>query len=700
MNNQREFGGIDYFRILAAILVVAVHTSPLLNLSSQLDFLLTRILARIAVPFFFMVTGYFVVSKKSYSVSIKTCKKLLFYYMIAILIYIPINIYAGQFEGVTVFSIIRMIVFDGTLYHLWYFPASIIGIMISTWLVKRSSIIAAFMVALLLYSIGLMGDSYFGFIQTIPIMKDIMNFLFNFFGYTRNGIFMAPIFLILGVVIRECKFKLNKSISMTGFMLMLICMVIEALYIQKLGWPKHDSMYLFLIPCMFFLYNYLIQINYKDKKELRDIALWVYIIHPLIIILIRGFSKISGLTSILVDNNLMLFLTTVLCSFLVAFMIVYIFKKKETYNPKGRAWIEISTKALANNIVEFQKRIPDSCKVMAILKADAYGHGAVLLGKYLNQLKITNFGVATIDEAIALRKGKVKGEILILGYTDIHDLRLVEKYDLTQTLVSYDYATLANEMNVKIKCNLAIDTGMHRLGINYEDKDLYNKIKQLKNIKLTGMFSHLCVADEKKIESIEYTQLQLKRFDEWVSLIGKEDCIDCHILSSYGALNYPQGAHDMIRLGLGMFGVYSTTEDINYHDHLVPVLSIKSRIALIRELDENEKVGYGLEYTTHKQTKIAVVAGGYGDGLPRELSYKGRVLIQGQFCHIVGRTCMDQFMVDVSCLNDVQAGEIVTIIGEDGQNVIRVEELANLANSISNEVLCQLKSRLPRLLVD
>lgn len=700
MSNRKEFGGIDYFRVVAAILVVAVHISPLLNISSQLDFLLTRILARIAVPFFFMISGYFVVSKKSYQISSRACKKLLFYYTIAILIYIPINIYAGQLEGVTIFSIARMIIFDGTFYHLWYFPASIIGIMLTTWLLKNHSIVTVFIITVGLYIMGLLGDSYFGFAQATPVIKEIMNFLFIFFDYTRNGIFMAPIFLILGVAVRECKFKLNKSISLIGFIIMLICMVIEAIYIHELNWVKHDSMYIFLIPCMFFLYNYLIQLRCRDRIDLRNVILWIYIIHPIVIIAIRGFSKLTNLTSMFVDNHLILFVTTFLCSLLVAVLITFISKKKENCNLKRRAWIEISKKALSNNIMEFKKRIPESCKIMAILKADAYGHGDILIGKYLNQLKITNFGVATIDEGIALRKNKVKGEILILGYTDIDDLMLIKKYNLTQTLVSYEYASLVNQRNLNIKCHLAIDTGMHRLGINYEDKELLYKIGQFKNIKLTGVFSHLCVADEKKEESRIYTNLQLKRFENCMNSFGKKNHIEAHILSSYGVLNYPQGAYDMIRLGLGMFGVYSTTQDINEQDNLMPVLSIKSKIVLIRELNPNEKLGYGLQYTTKDYTKIAVVAGGYGDGLPRELSCKGRVLIKGEYCPIVGRICMDQFMVDISSLSNIHVGEIVTIVGENHEKVIRVEELANHANSISNEILCQLKSRLPRILVE
>lgn len=702
MINKNKLGALDVFRIIAAILIIAVHTSPLLQVSSQLDFILTRVIARIAVPFFFMCTGYFVLASRDDSKKqiTKSIKKLGILYGISILIYLPINIYANQIQGFGLFDMLKTLVFDGTFYHLWYFPASIIGIVIVNSLLRKLSLSTSLSITFVLYLVGLFGDSYYELSQSLPVLSDIMKFLFLFFDYTRNGIFMAPLFMMLGVFLNKIEVKISKSVSLFGFGLMMICMIIESLIVHDAGLVKHDSMYLFLIPCMIFLFNYLLQFNIQGRKSLRDISLIVYIIHPLVLIIIRGFAKVTYLTDYLVDNYFMLFFSTTILSFLIAIFLNLIKKNSMEKDLESRAWIEISKSALENNLQVFKNKVPKSCKILGILKADAYGHGLVVIGKLLNENHIYDFGVATLKEGIELRKNHIKGEILILGYTELIYMDLVKKYNLTQTVVSYDYAKQMNESTRNVKAHLALDTGMHRLGIDADNLQQICEVLSFKNIHFTGVFSHLCVADEVDEESKMYTNKQIQKFQACKDKINRSD-LTFHILASYGALRYSDNPFDMIRLGIGMYGVYSSKGDIDEKDHLKPVLSIKAKVVLIRNLKQHEKVGYGLQFVASHEMTIAVVSIGYGDGIPRELSCgKGGVLIRGNYAPIIGRMCMDQFMVDVSHIKDAAMNDIATLVGMDNTAEIRIEDMALQSNTITNEILSQLKKRLPRIIVD
>lgn len=344
VQEHREYPGIDLFRIIAVVLVVMNHTYPLADISESTDFIFTRIIARIAVPFFFMVSGYFVLSSvsgknKNYKAVFKSVIKLIRLYSIAILIYSPIYIYLGYISGNKgILECIKDLLFNGTFYHLWYLPAAIIGILLVSALLKKLSMLKVFIITILLYIIGLFGDSYYGVAQQIPIVKGLYNYIFMFFDYTRNGMFFAPLFLTLGAMISRQKLKANKEIMMYGFIGSLLLMIIEGLLLNKFQVQRHSSMYILLLPVMYFLFQWILLWKNRAYKKFRNISMIVYIIHPLMIILVRAGSKILNLQNILLDNNLIHFVVVLITSFGIAFGVEFILNKIK--NIQGNCQVE------------------------------------------------------------------------------------------------------------------------------------------------------------------------------------------------------------------------------------------------------------------------------------------------------------------------------------------------------------------------
>ena len=260
MEQKQRFGGLDRFKFIAAFLVVAIHTSPLSSFSANADFLLTRVLARTAVPFFLMVTGYFLLPQYLFEKSmdrrplLRFLKKTVLLYGIAILLYLPVNIYAGHFQGAGIGELIRKVLFDGTFYHLWYLPAVLLGVPLVCWAGSRLPFRILGGSCLLLYLIGLFGDSYYGFIANSPIAS-FYDVLFHVFSYTRNGLFYVPIFLVMGTKLKVIHWREKKVLLILGASGSLFLMVLEGLFLHKLGVQRHDSMYFLLIPSMFFLFQ-------------------------------------------------------------------------------------------------------------------------------------------------------------------------------------------------------------------------------------------------------------------------------------------------------------------------------------------------------------------------------------------------------------------------------------------------------------
>jgi len=710
MEQDKQYGGLDVCKIIAAVLVIAIHISPFALINGNIDFFLTRIIARTAVPFFLMVSGFFLFplylfqKSKDAKPFLFFLKKIMILYAFAIVIYLPINFYAGQFQGMGASDAVRLILFDGTFYHLWYLPAVILGTCILYVLGKKLSFRKVIEISLFLYVIGLFGDSYYGLSASVPFLNAFYNGMFQFFSYTRNGLFYVPIFMAMGAWIGQTEHRCSLRGCITGLIVSTLLMTVEGFLLHSMGWQRHDSMYISLIFCMYFLFQLILMWNRKPSRYLRNTATIMYLIHPIIIIAVRGFAKAFHLSNIIVDQNLIFFLLVVIVSILVSAGIAKLWNRPvQKVFQRGRAWIELDRKALEQNVAILQQYLPNGCELMPAIKTNAYGHGAVLIARQLNRLKIHAFCVATAQEGAELRKNGIFGTILVLGYTHELNYPLLIQWNLTQTVLDLAYAKELNHYGKKISVHVKIDTGMHRLG---ERSDRINEIIQIfqcKNLKIEGVFTHLCAADQDDSESIAYTHRQANAFYKAVQQIESQgySCAKKHIVSSAGLIHYPEYAEDYARVGIALYGTWSTNEETKRCSiPLRPVLSLKARVALVKNVYPGEKAGYGLQFTAKKDTRIAVVAIGYGDGIPRSLSCKtGNVLIQGKKVPILGRMCMDQTLVDVSSIPNVKAGDIAVIIGQSGQESITACDIAEQTGTIANEILSRLGERLERRMV-
>lgn len=311
---------IDYFRIVAAILVIGIHISPFSTIYQPLDFFVTRVLGRVAVPFFFMITGFFFFSSPRTVAQVKKMiLSLLQIYVIAIVVYLPINIYRGDFSELTFLYILQDIFFNGTIYHLWYLPAAMIGLVITYFLITYLPINRALFICILLYIIGLGGDSYYNLVTQIPLIREVYIWIFSWFEYTRNGIFMAPIFLYLGYLMP--KYNIRKQAVIIVMISSFILMFIEAIIIHQTNLYRHDSMYIFLPIVVFFLIRWLLQ--YKGKRNIiaKDLSLYMYLIHPFIIVVVHSVSQTLGLQAILFDQTLIQFVLVCAITMGVSFAI-------------------------------------------------------------------------------------------------------------------------------------------------------------------------------------------------------------------------------------------------------------------------------------------------------------------------------------------------------------------------------------------
>lgn len=700
---ERRSGGLDVFRMVAALMVVAIHTSPLESVNTGADVFLTRMLARVAVPFFFMVTGQFVLTDylhdphQGFSSIRRYLKKIAALYGLSILLYLPIGIYAGYYTAITPLTALRMLVFDGTFYHLWYFPALMLGVLLVCLLRRVCSQRACAAVAGILYLLGLLGDSYWGLTAAIPGVSVVYEAGFQLFGYTRNGLFLAPLFLLLGVQMgqKPCG---RAPAHAAGFLLSLLLMTAEGFTLRVAGLPRHDSMYLLLPVCMVCLYRLLLAWNRRSSKFLRTTSTGIYILHPAILVAVRLVAKVLPGAGILVTNSLAQYLAVCVLSVGVSCGIAALLQKPD---PKGRAWIELDRDALRHNVSALRARLPEHGVLMPALKANAYGHGAVQMGKELNRLGVKSFCVACVAEGVELRRHHVQGDILILGYTHPSQFPLLRRYRLTQTVIDYAYAEELNRYGAKIAVHIGIDTGMHRLGERSENIEQLCRIFEMKHLRVKGAFTHLCAADTDDPRGQAFTRQQAQRFFEVVEELKRRGypCPLVHLQSSYGVLNYPELAGDAARVGIALYGVHSASGDYDRSGvQLQPVLSLKARVASVRELRPGEGVGYGLAFRAERPMRIATLAVGYADGWPRCLSNGGgEVLLHGRRAPVVGRICMDQTTVDVTDIPDVSAGDVAVLIGGSEGETISACEVADRAFTITNEIFSRLGARLPRV---
>ncbi len=378
----------------------------------------------------------------------------------------------------------------------------------------------------------------------------------------------------------------------------------------------------------------------------------------------------------------------------------YSMQKKDTYY---RVQANVNLEAIKHNLLEMRKKLKDDTRMMVIVKADAYGHGAVPLAKAIGDSgKIDYYGVAIIEEAVELREAGISKPILILGYTSKEQYDLVVSHDVAQTIFQYDMAKALSEEAIRqgkiAKIHIKIDTGMTRIGY-YDTKESIDEIKRiadLENIEIVGLFSHFARADESDRTDAEK---QLQRFIAFNTMLEQEGIhIPIkHMANSAGIIEFPDACFNMVRCGIATYGIYPS--DMVHKDdiRLIPAMELKTHVIYVKDVEPGVGISYGATFVTTRQTKVATIPVGYADGYSRNLSNHGRVIIHGQYAPILGRICMDQFMVDVTDIKDVQQGDLVTLLGWDGDAYISAEELAEGSHSFAYELVCTIGKRIPRV---
>lgn len=363
-------------------------------------------------------------------------------------------------------------------------------------------------------------------------------------------------------------------------------------------------------------------------------------------------------------------------------------------------WAEIDLGAIAHNVKEIRKITASSTKICAVVKADAYGHGAVAVAKAALEAGADQLAVAIISEAIELRKGGVASSILVLGYTPECQAEIVAEYDITQTIFSMDLAQALSEAAVAsgklINVHIKVDTGMSRIGIRPEDAGTFSAaVSKLPNLRIEGVFSHFAASDSND-KSFTYEQYQ--QFTQALQYI-EEAGISIpirHIANSGAILDLPQMHLDMVRAGIILYGLWPSDEVEKTID-LRPAMKLKTQIAFIKEIPSNTSISYGRTYFTDKPSRIATLPVGYADGWSRLLANKASVFLKQEWAPLVGRVCMDQCMIDVTHISRVMPGEEVLLFGG---NDLPVEKIAEWMGTINYEIVCIVGKRVPRVYIN
>lgn len=376
---------------------------------------------------------------------------------------------------------------------------------------------------------------------------------------------------------------------------------------------------------------------------------------------------------------------------------------------KSRSWVEIDLDKIRENYKVMDQHIHKKQKVMAVVKADCYGHGDSIVAKVLEEEGADFFAVSSIDEALNLRNADIKSKILILGYTPAEHFHYLHEHDITQCVMSYEFgkslSDYAISQNIKIEVHIKVDTGMGRIGIPCQDNnyqiDVVKSIYDLDGLSCAGIFSHFSVADTYDRGTDEaYTMHQIELYEKVLEELRAEG-IDyglTHLQNSYGAINYPELDYDYSRIGILLVGNASNdSQKLKHEVTLFPALEWKANVTCVKTVPKGTYIGYGRNYLTEKETKVVSVSCGYADGLNRQASHHHlEVLLHGKRCEIIGNICMDQFMIDASEVDDVHTGDVVTIIGTQGIETIKIDELSRAANTINNESFCLISKRVPR----
>lgn len=371
----------------------------------------------------------------------------------------------------------------------------------------------------------------------------------------------------------------------------------------------------------------------------------------------------------------------------------------------SRVYAKIDLDAVAWNMEQMKKNLKEGTEMVAVIKTDGYGHGAVQVASMLESYDyVWGYAVATLDEAVVLRAAEIQKPILVLGCIFPDQYWEMLKYEIRMNVYTKEMAeaisALAVEKGEQAYVHIKLDTGMARLGFSAEESSIeeIKEIAELPNLVLEGVFTHFAKADE---EDKTFTMMQLEKF-EWMTQRLEEEGVTfpyVHASNSAGIIDVRRADYNLVRAGIAIYGLYPSEEVDKEKVQLKPALSLKSHIAFVKDIPAGTPVSYGGDFVSEHQMRIATIPIGYGDGYPRSLSDTGYVLIRGKKAPIIGRICMDQFMVDVSDIPEVKFGDKVTLIGRDQEEYLPVEKLSELSGRVNYEFVCDLGKRIPRVYV-
>jgi alanine racemase len=372
-----------------------------------------------------------------------------------------------------------------------------------------------------------------------------------------------------------------------------------------------------------------------------------------------------------------------------------------------RAWAEISLSALEKNIRAIKSTLFRETSLMAVIKANAYGHGEDGILKKLCECGVKYFAVSNLDEAVSVRSHCPEGEILILGYTPPEFADELVENNIIQGVLSLDYAgELCKNAKAAVRCHIKIDTGMGRIGLKYRAPEEcaveIRNILSLDKLSVEGLYTHFAAADADDEESCEYTERQADFIIRTYDLLKSEGIVlpHLHFLNSAGLCYHNNKRSTLARAGIIMYGLHPNYP-LKLPIEVEPVMTLKAVVSQVKELRKGDSVSYGRIYRAPEDNiRAATVTVGYADGYSRLLSEKAEVLVNGKRCPVIGRICMDQLVLDVSHAGNVREGDIVTLIGRDGNEEITADELASLYGTIGYEVVCGISKRVPRIYVD
>lgn len=367
---------------------------------------------------------------------------------------------------------------------------------------------------------------------------------------------------------------------------------------------------------------------------------------------------------------------------------------------RQRAWVEIDLNALSYNVRQIKGILAPKTQLMAVVKADAYGHGALRVAETALQAGADWLAIATLSEGIELRQQGIKAPILVLGAVNSpEDIAAVSQWQLQPSLCNPQQALIFSESMTQLKkaipVHLKIDTGMSRLGTSWEEaQDFIQLVQQLPYLKIASIYSHFATADD---PDQTVMRIQQQRFTQVVASLSHPPKL--HFANSAATLCDPALHYDLVRVGLALYGLYPSPH-LTTVIPLKPVMSVKARVTQVKTIAADTGVSYGYKYVSDRPLRIAVVGIGYADGVPRNLSNRLQVMVRGKLVPQIGTITMDQIMLDVSSIPDLQAQEVVTLLGSDGEHSITADDWAAMLNTISWEILCSFKHRLPRVYED